>query len=30
MFIVLVAIVTITWQTVRLMNSDPINELKKE
>lgn len=30
MFIVLVAIVTITWQAVRLMNSDPINELKKE
>ena len=30
MFIVLVAIVTITWQAVNLMNSNPINELKKE
>ena len=30
MIIVLVAIVSITWQAVRLMNSNPIKELKKE
>ena len=30
MFIVLVAVVTISWQAVKLMNSDPIKELKKE
>ncbi|MBR4974093.1 MAG: hypothetical protein IKY60_00765, partial [Bacteroidales bacterium] len=28
--IILVAIISITWQAVRLMNSNPIKELKKE
>ena len=30
MIIILVAIISITWQAVRLMNSNPIKELKKE
>ena len=30
MLILIVAIITISWQAVRLLNSNPINELKKE
>ena len=30
MFIVLAAVITISWQAVKLMNSNPIKELKKE
>ena len=30
MIIILVAVISITWQAVRLMNSNPIKELKKE
>ena len=30
MFIILVAVIAIIWQAVKLMNSDPIKELKKE
>lgn len=30
MFILLVAVITISWQAVKLMNSDPVKVLKKE
>ena len=30
MFIILVAVITIIWQAAKLMNADPIKELKKE